>query len=142
MPELRRLSVLIVSWNGREHLEHCLPALLVQRRAVDCDVEVLVLDNGSTDGTVEWLARRDPEVRRIASERNLGFAGGNNLLAREATGDVLLLINNDTRAEPELFSTYAAAWTSAPDDVAALAGVLTDWTGGKLDFGRGVMTFD
>jgi GT2 family glycosyltransferase len=142
MPESRRLSVLIVSWNGREHLEVCLPSLLEQRSAVDCAVEILVLDNGSNDGTADWIARRHPEVRLVASERNLGFAGGNNRLAREADGDALLLINNDTRAEPDLLASYLDAWRSVPDDVAALAGVLTDWSGERLDFGRGVMTFD
>ena len=142
MPELRRLSILIVSWNGREHLELCLPSLLEQRGRAGCEVEILCLDNGSIDGTAAWIEREHPEVRLVHSERNLGFAAGNNLLAREAGGDALLLINNDTRAEPDLVSIYAEAWRTAPDDVAALAGVLTDWGGDKLDFGRGVMTFD
>ncbi|GMU64255.1 MAG: hypothetical protein AMXMBFR36_05290 [Acidobacteriota bacterium] len=142
MRDLRRLSILIVSWNGREHLEICLPSLLEQRGAATCEVEILVLDNGSTDDTVTWIGREHPEVVLIRSERNVGFAGGNNRLAREATGDVLLLINNDTRADPDLLATYADAWQSAPADVAALGGVLTDWSGERLDFGRGVMTFD
>jgi GT2 family glycosyltransferase len=142
MSELRRLSILIVSWNGREHLELCLPSLLEQRGRAGCEVEILCLDNGSIDGTASWIEREHPEVRLVRSERNLGFAAGNNLLAREAGGEALLLINNDTRAEPDLVSTYADAWRTAPDDVAALAGVLTDWSGEKLDFGRGVMTFD
>jgi GT2 family glycosyltransferase len=139
---LDRISILVVSWNGREHLEQSLPALLDQRGGAGCAVEILVLDNGSTDGTLAWLEREHPEVRVIASERNLGFAGGNNRLAQEAAGDVLLLINNDTRAEPDLLERYAEAWRAAPDDVAALAGQLTDWSGARLDFGRGVMTFD
>lgn len=142
MSALDRLSILIVSWNGREHLELCLPSLLDQRGGAGCDVEILVLDNGSADGTAAWIEREHREVRLIASERNLGFAGGNNRLAREAEGDVLLLINNDTRAEPDLLARYAEAWRAAPDEVAALAGLLTDWAGERLDFGRGVMTFD
>lgn len=142
MSALDRLSILIVSWNGREHLELCLPSLLDQRGGAGCDVEILVLDNGSADGTAAWIEREHREVRLVASERNLGFAGGNNRLAREAEGDVLLLINNDTRAEPDLLARYAEAWRAAPDEVAALAGLLTDWAGVRLDFGRGVMTFD
>ena len=121
MPDLRRLSVLIVSWNGREHLEVCLPSLLEQGSALDFAVEILVLDNGSNDGTAGWVERAHPEVRLVASEHNLGFAGGNNRLAREATGDALLLINNDTRAEPDLLAAYADVWRSVPGDVAAWA---------------------
>jgi hypothetical protein len=63
-------------------------------------------------------------------------------LAREASGDVLLLLNNDTRPEGELLCAFAEAWRRAPEDVAALAGRLVDWQGERLDFGRGIATFD
>ena len=137
-----RLSVLIVSWNGREHLAECLPALLAQRDEAGCEVEVLVLDNGSTDGTAAWLAGHHPEVVAVESRDNLGFAAGNNRLAEAATGDVLILLNNDTRPEPGFLSEYAEAWRRAPADVAAVAGRLVDWDARRLDFGRGVATFD
>ncbi|MBZ0101587.1 MAG: glycosyltransferase family 2 protein [Thermoanaerobaculia bacterium] len=136
------LSVLVVSWNGRAHLESLLPSLAAQQPVDGCTTETLVLDNGSNDGTVEWIADTHPRVRVIARRDNLGFAGGNNLLAAEARGDVLLLLNNDMRAEPDLVARYAALWRSVPGDVAGLAGALTDWEGERLDFGRGVMTFD
>jgi GT2 family glycosyltransferase len=142
VPSLDKLSVLIVSWNGRHHLEECLVPLLEQRRGAGAAVEVLVLDNGSTDGTVDWLARRFPEVRVVASASNLGFAAGNNRLAREASGDLLLLLNNDTCPDSHLLAAFVESWRSAPADVAALAGRLTDWDGLRLDFGRGIATFD
>jgi GT2 family glycosyltransferase len=136
------LSVLVVSWNGRAHLESLLPSLAAQQPVDGCTTETLVLDNGSNDGTVEWIADAHPRVRVIARRDNLGFAGGNNLLAAEARGDVLLLLNNDMRAEPDLVARFAALWRSVPADVAGLAGALTDWEGERLDFGSGVMTFD
>jgi GT2 family glycosyltransferase len=139
---LERLSVLIVSWNGRRHLEDCLPALLAERAEAGCEVEVLVLDNGSADGTAAWLAERHPEVVAVRSPDNVGFAAGNNRLAEAATGDVLVLLNNDTRPEPGFLSAYARAWERAPSDVGAIAGRLVDWEGLRLDFGRGVATFD
>lgn len=136
------VSVLIVSWNGREHLEQLLPSLERQDPVPGLELELLVLDNGSSDGTAAWLAERHPRVRAIARQDNLGFAGGNNLLAAEARGDVLLLLNNDMRAEPDLVAQYARMWREAPPDVAGLAGVLTDWEGRCLDFGSGIVTFD
>jgi GT2 family glycosyltransferase len=142
MSALERLSVLIVSWNGRHHLEHCLPALEAARDGAGAEVEVLVLDNGSSDGTAAWLAAEAPWVRALASPVNLGFAAGNNRLARSARGDVLLLLNNDTRPEPDLLRAFVAGWRAAPDDVAALGGRLVDWEGERLDFGAGVVTFD
>jgi GT2 family glycosyltransferase len=141
VPRLGRISVLVVSWNGREHLETCLSALLAQRGA-GAEVEILVLDNGSTDGTGELVRSRFPGVRLVEAPANLGFAAGNNLLAGVATGDALALVNNDTRAEPGWLAALADAWRSAPDDVAAVGGRIVDWDGGRLDFGRGILAFD
>ncbi len=95
----RRVSVAILSWNGRHHLETCLAALAAQD---DPGVpwEILVLDNGSADGTAEWLPRAHPAVRLLASPVNLGFCAGNDRLVEAAAGDAVAFLNNDTRPEP------------------------------------------
>lgn len=142
MKPLGKVAVAILSWNGRHHLETCLAALSAQRDP-GVDWEILVLDNGSTDGTAEWLRREHRQVRLIASPVNLGFCGGNNRLAAEASdADALALLNNDTRPEPGWLAALVDALRSAPDDVAAVSGKIVDWEGARLDFGRGVMTFD
>jgi GT2 family glycosyltransferase len=152
-PPLAKVSVAILSWNGRHHLETCLPALVAQRDP-GVEWEVLVLDNGSTDGTAEWLRSRYPQgpsggtppggqrVRCIESAVNLGFCGGNNRLVAEAAGDAVAFLNNDTRPDPGWLAALVAALTAAPPDVAAVSGKIVDWEGDRLDFGRGVMTFD
>lgn len=94
MPEI---SVVIVTWNGREHLEMCLTAVAAQR-GVDC--ETILVDNGSTDGTVEFVRERFPDVRLVPLATNRGFAGGNNAGARAARGRYLAFLNNDTLADP------------------------------------------
>jgi GT2 family glycosyltransferase len=138
----RKVSVAVVSWNGRSHLETCLQALAAQD-APGVDWEVLVLDNGSTDGTAEWLRReRPPRVRLIESRYNVGFCAGNNRLVAEAAGDAVALLNNDTRPRSDWLGALVEALGSAPADVAAVSGQIVDWEGGRLDFGRGVMTFD
>jgi GT2 family glycosyltransferase len=136
--------VAILSWNGRQHLETCLAALEDQR---DPGVpwEVLVLDNGSTDGTAAWMEAgfaRHPRVRLVASPINLGFCAGNNRLVAEARGDAVAFLNNDTRPRPGWLAALVDALAGAPDDVAAVSGKIVDWAGERLDFGRGVMTFD
>jgi GT2 family glycosyltransferase len=135
------VSVLVLSWNGRQHLEHCLEALEKQR---DPGVvwETLVLDNGSTDGTADWVRERHPEVRLVPSAENLGFCAGNNRLAELALGDALVLLNNDARPEPGWLAALVDAWRGAPPVVAAIAGRIVDWEGERLDFGYGVRTFD
>lgn len=87
---LNKLSILIVSWNGAALLEPCLASL----RATLGDVEVVVVDNASTDATPEVCTRY--RALRVAAKQNLGFAGGNNLGLPHCTGRYILLLNNDT----------------------------------------------
>ena len=89
-------SVLIVSYNTRDLLVATLAAL-----DREPDVEVVVVDNASSDGSPDAVGDRFPRVRLIRSERNLGFAAGVNRAAREASGDVLLLLNPDALLPPE-----------------------------------------
>ena len=164
----RQVSVAILSWNGRQHLETCLEALSIQHDP-GVEWEVLVLDNGSTDGTGAWLRARFPEglltprgapasetpsppasalppapppLRVLASPVNLGFCAGNNRLVAAASGDAVAFLNNDTRPGRGWLAALVRALAAAPPDVAAVSGKIVDWDGERLDFGRGVMTFD
>ena len=87
------VSVIIVTWNGRRYLDACLRAVEAQQGV---SAEVILVDNASTDGTTEFVRTHFPHVRVIALAENLGFAGGNNAGAREARGDYLAFLNNDT----------------------------------------------
>jgi GT2 family glycosyltransferase len=86
-------SIIIVTFNGRSLLDPCLSAALPQ--ATGLGAEIVLVDNGSSDGTVEHVADRYPEVRIVDSERNLGFAEGCNLGVRHALADRIVLLNND-----------------------------------------------
>ncbi|MEO1477946.1 MAG: glycosyltransferase, partial [Bacteroidota bacterium] len=87
-----RVSVIIVTWNGRALLEQCLPSVL----ATDFEsFEVVVADNASTDDTVAWLAATHPEVRVIQHRENWLFARGNNEAIRHTESDYVCLLNND-----------------------------------------------
>ena len=97
---LPKASIIISSWNGRHLLQTCLPCVL---RAVEADRdghEVIVVDDASTDDTVDFVRREFPQVRLLALSRNLRFAGANNAAARIARGDVLVFLNNDMLVEP------------------------------------------
>lgn len=93
------VSVLIISYNTRDMTVACIRSVLDQTKAVS--YEVIVVDNASKDGSADAIAAafpadRFPQVRLIIPEKNLGFAGGNNLAAESASGDYLLLLNPDT----------------------------------------------
>lgn len=92
------VSVIILNWNGKHLLPDCLGSM---RRQTFRDFELIVVDNGSTDGSVDWIRSEFPEVRVLALEGNRGFCGGNNAGIRVASGEYIGLLNNDTEADPE-----------------------------------------
>jgi len=91
------VSIVIVTWNGRHHLDACLAAVAAQQ---DIVAETILVDNASTDGTIAHVRERFPWVRIVPLAENRGFAGGNNAGVREARGRYVALLNNDTIADP------------------------------------------
>ncbi len=113
-------SVIIPNWNGRHLLENCLQALRTQTWP---DFETILVDNASTDGSAEWVARHDPTVRLLVNQENLGFAGGCNVGIAAARGDLLVLLNNDTVAEPTFLEALVEV-ARQEEGVGMVAGVL------------------
>lgn len=93
------ISIVIVSWNTAKYLHECLTSL----RMVDANlsIEFIVVDNASTDGSPEMVRTQFPEVRLFESGANLGFAGGNNIGLKVATGKYICLINSDVNVPPD-----------------------------------------
>lgn len=86
------VSIVIVNFNGRALLDDCLRSI---RQHLSVSYEIIVCDNGSTDGSVAFLRAAHPDVRVVEHERNAGFSGGNNRAAAVARGELLLLLNTD-----------------------------------------------
>jgi len=105
-------SIIIVSLNGRDRLAMPLEAL---RRCDPAPAEVIVVDNGSNDGTSRFVAENHPEAVLVRAPRNLGFAGGNNLGILNAGADVVLLLNDDTEPAPDFLAPLADEFQRRPD---------------------------
>ena len=93
-----KLSIVIICWNDWKVIENCLSSIFESTRRIE--FEVIVSDNGSTDGSVERIRTQFPAVRMIENGSNLGFARGNNAGIREAIGDYVLILNPDTIVHP------------------------------------------
>ncbi len=91
-----RISVIVLNLNGKHHLEECLDSLLGQTYP---DFEVIFVDNGSADSSVEFVKNKYPQVKLISLETNKGFCEGNNIGYLHATGEFIALLNNDTRVD-------------------------------------------
>lgn len=96
-----KLSIVIVSYNVRYHLEQCLRSVF--RALVGIPAEVWVVDNASTDGSVEYLKERFPDALFIANTENLGFSRANNQAIRRSKGEYVLLLNPDTLVAEDTF---------------------------------------
>jgi GT2 family glycosyltransferase len=93
-------SIIVLNWNGKELLAQGLPSILEAVHVDGRPHEILVVDNGSSDGSVEYVEKCFPEVRVLALKENLGFAGGNNAGVRAAQHEIVVLLNNDMVVDP------------------------------------------
>lgn len=146
------VAVVIVTHNGRAHLDRCLSALLSQRTAFP--FQVVLVDNASTDGSADHMRALYPDVTRVNSPTNLGFAGGNNLGIRSTTTELVVLLNDDTEVRPGWLSALVEAAKSEPEAGAISSKVLFEEPAGTIDsvgldllddatvVGRGAMEVD
>lgn len=111
------LSIVIVNWNTRELLRDCLRSVFGGLGALEA--EVIVVDNASDDGSVAMIHREFPDVWLIENDRNLGFAAGNNVALRKATGRHMMLLNTDTLVHGDVLP-QAVAWLDAHPGVGVL----------------------
>jgi GT2 family glycosyltransferase len=107
-----RVGIVIPNWNGAHLLPACLDSL---RQQSFSDFAVIVVDNGSTDGSLDLLRRDYPDVQLVALPENIGFAGGVNAGIRACGGEYVVLLNNDTEAAPDWLEAAVAELDRQPE---------------------------
>jgi GT2 family glycosyltransferase len=90
------ISIVVLNWNGQQVVEKCLKSL--QEQTYDL-LELIVVDNASTDGSAELVEKGFPDVKLIVNKTNLGFGGGNNVGIKASQGRYIMMLNNDTRLD-------------------------------------------
>ncbi len=105
-------AVVIPHWNGLHHLPVCLAALRAQTHR---DFEIVIVDNGSTDGSQTYLREHHPEVRLMELPQNRGFSVAVNIGIRQSSGEAVVVLNNDTEAEPRWLAELCRALEEHPE---------------------------
>lgn len=134
------ITVITVNLDGKDHLEVLLASL--EEQSYQGPIEVIVVDNGSKDGSVEFLQTRHPNVRILRNDSNQGFARPNNQAAAVATGELLALVNNDMRLAPDWIEVMVAKLKGSSEDVACVGSRILKWDGSAVDFIRGTVAFN
>lgn len=120
----KKLGVIILNWNGLPLLKRFLSAAV--RYTVCDDVDLIVADNGSTDGSVEWVGRHFPEVKVLAFEKNSGFSEGYNRAISECAYPYVTLLNSDVELTPGWWRPVIAFMEDNPD-VGAVQPKIKSW---------------
>jgi len=120
------LSIIIVSYNGREHLRKCLQSLAAHGPSVEH--EVIVVDNASQDGSPEMVAAEFPQARLLTLPKNVGFAAGANRGIKDAGGEAIVLLNPDSELKEDVFGPMLTYLRDNPD-IGILAPKLRDEDG-------------
>lgn len=133
------VTVVVLNYNGKHYLKDCFTSLGSLNYPPD-KLELVMVDNGSSDGSTEYVKAHFPSVRLICNERNLGFAEGNNIGARQARGDYVAFLNNDMRVDADWLIELVKTALSEKEMVCA-GGKILSWDGKKLDFVGGTLNF-
>ncbi len=105
---MHKVSVVVPNWNGRDSIGVCIESLLGQT----LDREIIIVENGSTDGSLQYLEKNFPDIKLVINKKNLGFAGGVNSGIRQAVAggaDYVALFNNDATADKGWLSNLVKA---------------------------------
>lgn len=124
------VSVIILNYNGKKVIRPCLESLINQTYK---NLETIVVDNASADGSVEIIKKDFPSVRLIINEANLGFGAGNNIGIGAAAGEFLLVLNNDARLESDCVEELVRSINKDQKYGACAAKILLEYEKGLLD---------
>lgn len=95
-----QIAIVILNWNGIDHLKQFLPGVIAHSKVENAHVEVIVADNGSTDESVQWLKTLTDTIQVIQLDRNYGFAGGYNRALKQVESDYYVILNSDVEVKP------------------------------------------
>ena len=134
------ISISIVNLNGRDYLEKCLESIKKLEYPAEL-IEIIIVDNGSSDGSIDFIASDHPDAKLIRNNRNTGFAFANDQAAEAAKGEYIAFLNNDTVVDSKWLIELLRPIFGDKEVIASGSKVLSA-DGSKLDFVGGMINFE
>ncbi|HYK76720.1 MAG TPA: glycosyltransferase family 2 protein, partial [Daejeonella sp.] len=131
MSSMPKVAVVILNWNGKNYLEKFLPSVLASCYP---NLEIIVGDNASTDGSVEFLEANFPQVSILQNDHNYGFAGGYNQVLARVDADYFVLLNSDVEVTPNWITPVVELMESDPKIAAAQPKLLSYFEKHKFEY--------
>ncbi|MEK6732449.1 MAG: glycosyltransferase family 2 protein [Candidatus Omnitrophota bacterium] len=131
------VSVIVVNWNGKGYLDACLSSLKSQSFS---DIEIVVVDNGSVDGSIEFIEKKYSDIRVIKNIKNYGFATGNNIGIRASKGKYIATLNNDAMAERDWIKNLISV-AEKREDIAMFAPKILSYSNAGLIESSGMLVY-
>jgi len=136
----KTVTVVVINWNGRKFLKGCLSTLMKQTYR---DFDVILVDNGSTDGSVEFVKKRYSKIRVIETGSNLGVAAATNIGFRAAKGKYIASLHNDAVPDMNWLKSLVDAIKSSPKNVACIEGSVEHFGGvGVLNGSLNILSYN
>jgi len=128
------VSIIIPHWNNVDILSDCLESISSIKLS---NFEIIIVDNASTDHSVDWIKSNYPNVNLIENDKNYGYAGGCNIGAKDAEGDKLIFLNNDTVLDPDCISHMLKSMNANPNMAVVQPKVLNYFDKTLFDYAGG-----
>ncbi len=117
---MKSIAVVILNWNGIGHLKQFLPGVIAHSHVEGFNVLIVVADNGSTDGSVQWLQSLGSSIRTILFDKNYGFTGGYNRALKEVDTDYYVILNSDVEVQPDWLKPLVEFMEHTPNAAACM----------------------
>jgi GT2 family glycosyltransferase len=131
---MKKIAIVILNWNGIKYLQQFIPNVVKYSKADNFQVDVIVADNGSTDGSIEWLTSNYPNVRTILFDKNHGFTGGYNLALKQVIADYFLILNSDIEVTEGWLTPLLGFMESTPNAAACMPKLLSYHQPSKFEY--------
>lgn len=131
---MKNVSVVILNWEGLKLLKKCIPSVIKATQSYSGNCEVIVVDNGSRDKSIDYLRCTFPKVRIISLPENLGFSKGMNRGIKESKNRIVIGLNNDTVVKEDFIAPLVKHFSNK--DVFTVGAKMLEWDRKTFDFGR------